>query len=159
MSIIIPKLSCTTEKRPTLNEALLKMYKKGQIKVSDVGRCLGRFSRPLYQSQNHHTVADVRYCREKTHLLNSVVVLLSEVMANWFQVWSREEFPPKTQLFVREHLSLRISRTGLSKYRQHNKTFLHLHFPRKKAAPTTVEETPIDSEDFVQRCRMSINIH
>lgn len=148
MSIIIPKLSCTTEKRPTLNEALLKMYKKGQIKVSDVGRCLGRFSRPLYQSQNHHTVADVRYCREKTHLLNSVVVLLSEVMANWFQVWSREE-----------HLSLRISRTGLSKYRQHNKTFLHLHFPRKKAAPTTVEETPIDSEDFVQRCRMSINIH
>lgn len=109
------------------------MYKKGQIKLSDVGRCLGRFSRPLYQSQNLHTVADVRYCREKTHLLNSVVVLLSEVMANWFQVWSREEFPPKTQLFVREHLSLRISRTGLSKYRQHNKTFLHLHFPRKKS--------------------------
>lgn len=108
------------------------MYKKGQIKLSDVGRCLGRFSRPLYQSQNLHTVADVRYCREKTHLLNSVVVLLSEVMANWFQVWSREEFTPKTQLFVREHFSLRISRTGLSKYRQHNKTFLHLHFPRKK---------------------------
>lgn len=70
-----------------------------------------------------------------------------------------KNFPPKTQLFVREHLSLRISRTGLSKYRQHNKTFLHLHFPRQKATPTTVEETPIDSEDFVQRCRMSINIH